>query len=119
MENYDVIIVGSGINSLVSATVLAQAGKTVLVLESRNQIGGQAGIEEYAPGFKCNLINDVIRWIDPRVIKKLNLDIHGLNIFSPELVRITLDINKKHISFRIDIVKSCLFWFNLFRKKKI
>jgi phytoene dehydrogenase-like protein len=32
MENYDVIIVGSGINSLVSATVLAQAGKTVLVL---------------------------------------------------------------------------------------
>ena len=98
MENYDVIIVGSGINSLVSATVLAQAGKTVLVLESRNQIGGQAGTEEFAPGFKCNLINDVIKWIDPRVIKKLNLGLHGLNIYSPELVRITLDRKNKHIS---------------------
>ena len=102
MENYDVIIVGSGINSLVSATVLSQAGKTVLVLESRNQIGGQAGTEEFAPGFKCNLINDVIRWIDPRVIKKLNLGFHGLNIFSPELVRITLDRKNKHISFYRD-----------------
>ena len=102
MENYDVIIVGSGINSLVSATVLAQAGKTVLVLESRNQIGGQTGREEFAPGFKCNLINDVIKWIDPRVIKKLNLGFHGLNIFSPELVRITLDRKNKHIRFYRD-----------------
>eukprot|EP00606_Chrysophyceae_sp_TOSAG23-5_P001472 GSChrysophyteH2.ASY1.ANO1.304.1 assembled CDS len=37
---YDVIVVGSGIGGLNCAALLARAGKTVLVLEQHDQIGG-------------------------------------------------------------------------------
>ena len=40
MKYYDSIIIGSGVNSLVAATMLGKKGKKVLVLESRNEIGG-------------------------------------------------------------------------------
>ena len=43
---WDVIIVGAGHNGLACATYLAQAGKRVLVLESRERVGGACTIEE-------------------------------------------------------------------------
>ena len=38
----DVVIVGAGHNGLVAATLLARAGRSVLVLERREQLGGAA-----------------------------------------------------------------------------
>ena len=37
---YDVIIVGGGHNGLVAATYLAKAGKSVLLLEANESLGG-------------------------------------------------------------------------------
>ena len=42
MSGHDAIVVGGGHNGLVAATLLARAGKSVLVLERRDQIGGAA-----------------------------------------------------------------------------
>ena len=42
MSKPDVIIIGAGFAGSVSARVLAEAGKSVLVLEKRNHIGGNA-----------------------------------------------------------------------------
>ncbi|MFN9025038.1 MAG: FAD-dependent oxidoreductase, partial [Akkermansiaceae bacterium] len=39
-KKYDVIIVGGGHNGLVAANYLAKAGKSVLLLEAQNQLGG-------------------------------------------------------------------------------
>ncbi len=40
--SYDAIVVGGGHNGLVAATLLSRAGKSVLVLERREQLGGAA-----------------------------------------------------------------------------
>jgi phytoene dehydrogenase-like protein len=51
-ERYDVVFVGSGINSLAGAALLARAGKRVLVLERNDYLGGAIRTEEITePGF--------------------------------------------------------------------
>ncbi|RAR71542.1 phytoene desaturase family protein [Flavobacterium aciduliphilum] len=39
-EHYDIIVIGSGLGGLVSATILAKEGYSVCVLEKNNQYGG-------------------------------------------------------------------------------
>jgi phytoene dehydrogenase-like protein len=52
MKTHDYIIVGSGINALVAAALLAKKGKKVLVLERNATIGGCLRTEEITePGF--------------------------------------------------------------------
>jgi phytoene dehydrogenase-like protein len=50
--SYDVVFVGSGINSLAGAALLAKAGKRVLVLERNDYLGGAIKTAELTePGF--------------------------------------------------------------------
>lgn len=57
MANHDVIIVGSGINALVAGAMLAGAGKSVLVLERNDRVGGCMRTEEIiAPGFQHDVM---------------------------------------------------------------
>ncbi|PSJ62906.1 phytoene desaturase family protein [Pseudaminobacter soli (ex Li et al. 2025)] len=52
MEKPDYIIVGSGINALIAASVLGKKGRKVLLLEREERIGGCIRTEEItAPGF--------------------------------------------------------------------
>ena len=45
-NQYDAIIVGAGHNGLICAAYLAKAGRKVLVLERRGNIGGASATEE-------------------------------------------------------------------------
>ena len=42
----DVIIIGAGLAGLTAAKVLKQAGKSVLVIESSNAVGGRVQTDE-------------------------------------------------------------------------
>ena len=50
MADYDVIVIGAGLNGLVAANYLAKAGRKVLVLERREIAGGQAATEPFTDG---------------------------------------------------------------------
>ena len=52
MAEHDIVIVGSGINSLAAAALLARAGRDVCVLEANEELGGAIKTAELtAPGF--------------------------------------------------------------------
>ena len=108
MSRYDIIVIGSGINSLVAASVIAKAGKKVLVIESREKIGGLASTNEFAPGFQCNAIYDTLKWIDPRIIKELQIQSQGLELIGMDIKRIALgEKENKHIVFHKDPLLTC------------
>ncbi len=52
MDEYDVVIIGSGINSLAAAALLARGGRRVLVLERNDWLGGAIKTADLTePGF--------------------------------------------------------------------
>jgi phytoene desaturase len=50
-DNYDIVIIGSGLGGLAAASLLSRKGFKTLVLESRSRIGGRFSTFEYE-GFK-------------------------------------------------------------------
>jgi phytoene dehydrogenase-like protein len=78
-NQYDAVIIGGGSNGLITAAYLAKAGQKVLVLEQRETPGGTAAREEFAPGFKTDLGQDV-GWLPGKVASDLSLSRYGLNV---------------------------------------
>lgn len=83
--DYDAIVLGSGPNGLAAAITLQQAGKSVLLIEGKDQIGGGLrSVELTLPGF----VHDVCSAIHPLAIgspyfSRLPLKEHGLEYIFP------------------------------------
>src|SRR6516164_2351260 len=54
-SRYDVVILGAGHNGLVSATYLARAGLSVLLLEKNDYIGGATTSQQIFPDYDARL----------------------------------------------------------------
>lgn len=76
-RSWDAIIVGAGHNGLACAAYLAQAGKRVLVLESRERIGGACTIEEPFPGVRMSPCAYLAGLLHPLVVEELQLPARG------------------------------------------
>ena len=80
---WDVIVVGAGHNGLACATYLARAGQRVLVLESRERVGGACTIEEpfpeTHPGVKMSPCAYLAGLLHPLVVEELGLPARGFH----------------------------------------
>ena len=76
----DALILGGGHNGLVCAAYLAAAGLKVRVLERRSIVGGAAVTEEFHPGFRNSVASYTVSLLNPRVIRDLRLNEHGLRV---------------------------------------
>lgn len=79
-EQFDAIIIGGGHNGLVTAAYLAKAGRSVLVLERREILGGCCITEEVWPGFKVSTAAYVNSLLRPEIIRDLDLKSHGFEM---------------------------------------
>jgi phytoene dehydrogenase-like protein len=79
-ESFDVIIVGAGHNGLVTAAYLARAGRRVLVLESRELVGGCAVTEEIWPGYRVSTASYLSSLMQEKVIRDLELERFGYRV---------------------------------------
>jgi phytoene dehydrogenase-like protein len=86
MENVDAIVVGAGPNGLAAAITLAQAGRSVLVQEAKDTIGGGCRTAELTlPGFKHDVCSSVYGLgLASPFFQQLPLEEKGLHwVYSP------------------------------------
>lgn len=77
-SQYDVVVIGAGHNGLVCATLLARAGRSVLVVEAADQVGGMAITREFAPGYRVSSGAHLLHQMPLDLIRELGLAGHGL-----------------------------------------
>ena len=87
MKKYDAIVVGSGPNGLAAAITLVQNGRSVLLLEGKETIGGgMRTLELTLPGFKhdiCSAIHPL--GVGSPFFSQLDLKKHGLEWIFPDV----------------------------------
>jgi phytoene dehydrogenase-like protein len=79
-QQFDVVIIGGGHNGLTCAAYLGIAGLKVQVVERRHIVGGAAVTEEFYPGFRNSTAAYTVSLLNPKVIRDLRLNDHGLKI---------------------------------------
>ena len=80
MSDLDAVVIGAGHNGLVCAAYLGMAGLRVRVFERRGVVGGACVTEEFHPGFRNSTAAYTVGLLQPKVIRDLKLNEHGLRI---------------------------------------
>src|ERR687887_735413 len=81
-RDWDAVVVGGGHNGLTAAAYLAREGRSVLVLERRDQLGGACTLERpfSDPRYVISPCAYVVGLLDPLVVRELDLERRGLRV---------------------------------------
>jgi phytoene dehydrogenase-like protein len=82
---FDAVVLGAGHNGLTTAAYLAKAGRSVLVLERRERVGGILDTIGLAPGVRAPGIVHTVGRLRRSVIHDLGLVRQGLVTVEPEV----------------------------------
>ncbi len=96
-ERYDAIVVGAGHNGLVAANYLVRAGRRVLVLESRDVVGGACTTEELIPGARWSSCAFIAGLLRPEIIAELELKRFGLELYQADVASFSLFRDGSHM----------------------
>lgn len=96
-----VVIIGAGHNGLVTAFYLAKAGLKPLVLEQRTVVGGAAGTEEIAPGFKCPSLAHTIGPLRSSIVRDMRLE-QRVEFLRPDPRLVALASDERPLVFSTD-----------------
>jgi phytoene dehydrogenase-like protein len=84
-EPYDAIVIGGGHNALVTAGYLAKAGRSVVVLERRDRVGGLLDTVEISNGVRAPGLAHTVGRLRASVVDALNLRRHGFEPIAPDV----------------------------------
>jgi phytoene dehydrogenase-like protein len=81
-RSWDVIVVGGGHNGLTAAAYLARAGRSVLVLERNERLGGACTLEQPFddPAWLVSPCAYLVGLLHPLVVEELDLSRHGFEV---------------------------------------
>lgn len=81
-RRWDAVVVGGGHNGLTAAAYLSRAGRSVLVLERRDRLGGACTLEQPFgdPAWHVSPCAYLVGLLDPTVIAELDLPRHGYRV---------------------------------------
>ncbi len=111
MRDFDVIVVGGGINGLTTAAYLAKAGMSVAVFEARGQCGAHCDtVELGAPGF---LHNTHAVWLVPAMsppMQDLDLPSLGFELRGTDITYSKPFLSGKNLLHAMDVSKTQANW---------
>jgi len=97
MSERDAIVIGGGIGGLVASAYLARSRASVLLLEARNALGGEAETKSIGEGFRAPAVAHTIYALDPMIVRDLELHRHGLAFAERDMKLVALRPGGSHI----------------------
>ena len=95
-DSYDAIVIGAGHNGLICSTLLAKAGKSVLLLEANEQVGGAAITRSFADGYSVSACAHLLCQLQPQVSRELGLK---FKVAGDDLSTIVLSDDGTHVRY--------------------
>ena len=103
---YDCIVIGGGHNGLVCAAYLARGGRSVLVLEAADEVGGAAVTRQFAPGFRVSACAHLLHSMSGVMIRDLRLEDHGLTFSAREMPTVALSADGGSVALGATALKA-------------